>query len=222
MLQQQFKATLKQLILAQRTVDAIKLIRHYTGMTLQDSKNLYDLLSQNINMLDSYEFENQNHEKQAEVKLSKKDLDESTLYEIKKLLAEDNKAYAVSYLKEIKNISLENAEEIVMQIEDSNTNVFNFTLDEIDNAENKQVTQEPQTAKKSLDTGIPVIPTLKSTVKHKPKTQASQQLFSQPIVFAKMEEREKNRRRNRSNSGCMVTLVAIIVFGLSMALILIK
>jgi ribosomal protein L7/L12 len=222
MLQQQFKATLKQLILAQRTVDAIKLIRHYTGMTLQDSKNLYDLLSQNINMLDNYEFENQNHEEKAEVKLSKKDLDESTLYEIKKLLAENNKAYAVSYLKEIKNISLENAEEIVMQIEDANTNVFNFTLDEIDNAENKQVTLIPQTAKKSLDTGIPVIPTLKSSVKHKPKTQSSQQLFSQPIVFAKMEEREKNRRRNRSNSGCMVTLAAIIVFGLSVVLLFLR
>jgi ribosomal protein L7/L12 len=227
MLQEQFKNTLKQLILSQRTVDAIKLIRTYTGMGLQDSKELFDLLSQNPGMIDTYNFEVLNHEIEANPVISKKDLDESVLFEIKKLLSEGSKSYAVSYLREVMNIGLQNAEAIVREIEDSGKGTITFetaevlksyqseTSDSIQSGQN--VDEKP--VKKSLDTGIPSIPYTHS-LKKKNKPISTQQQLPQPIVFAKMERRESNRKKNRSNSGCMVTLVIMIVFGVSLVWLL--
>jgi ribosomal protein L7/L12 len=224
MLQEQFKNTLKQLIQSYRTVEAIKLIRDFTGMGLQESKDLFDLFNKNISLLNTYNFDVKAHEKDYKPWVMKSELDESTLYEIKKLLAEDNKVYAVSYLKEIKNITIENAQDLVKEIEESSSSTYNFTSgninnDLIDTEINKPFTQKSSLTqnKPILNTGIPTIPRVLNISKHKEKKIAA--AVSEPIVFAKVAEREKHLRKDRSNSGCLVMFALLIFFGISVAYI---
>jgi ribosomal protein L7/L12 len=225
MLQEQFKSTLKQYIQSSRTVDAIKLIRDYMGIGLQESKELFDSFNQNILLLDSYNFDTGQHEKSYTPWVMKSELDESILYEIKKLLAEGNKVYAISYLKEIKQITLENSQDLVNEIENSNKSTFSLTSEVsndvlIESEVNNPYQPTQKTGMSNLNTGIPVIPRVPNISKHKEK-KPSTLVVSEPIIFAKVAEREKHLKKDRINSGCLVMFALLIFFGISVAFIII-
>jgi ribosomal protein L7/L12 len=221
MLQEQFISTLKQLIQTHKTIEAIKLIRDFTGKGLQESRDLYELFNEKPALLDNYNFDNKGHEINQNGEMTKNDLDDSLLYEIKKLLSDNNKVYAISYLKEIKKISLQNAEAIVNEIENSVTGTYNFTTglfgyssEETGNEIKSTSEQKYESVQKktSLNTGIPIIPTLPSVQKHKLKKLNTP--VAEPIIFAKVAEREKHLRKDRSNSGCLIMLSLLIIIGI--------
>jgi ribosomal protein L7/L12 len=190
----QHKATLMQLIAKKRTIEAIKYIRTHTGLGLKESKNLYDRILADNNFADEYLFDNS--EGYSEI-TGKKPYSETQLEaletELASLLKSGKKFEAIKYLKEKMNIGLKETKTLIDELEIRQNFDSNNTDENLSSGESNTETDDP------------TVPKYKSSMQTGDKFE--------DIVFEKSIKRDAIRRKQRSNSGCMLTLMLLVGSG---------
>jgi len=184
----QHKAALMQLIEQKKTIEAIKYIRTHTGTGLKEAKNLYDRILADNNFADEYLFNNsEGYSDITGNKTFSKTNIETIESKTLDLLKSGKKIEAIKYLKESMNTTLKNAKELIDELEVQQ----NFKP----RGTNKKLNTD-KTDNKPPD---PTAPEYKSSMQTGDKFE--------DIVFEKNIKREARKRKERSNSGCMLMLI---------------
>ncbi|MCF6366937.1 MAG: hypothetical protein L3J35_12130 [Bacteroidales bacterium] len=211
-LSEQDKRVIKHHISGNQNIRAIKYIRQITGLSLKDSKDIFDKFYSNISEIDTFEYEQKGEEITFEDNITENELktiqlDENEINFIHALLQKGQKIQAVKYVKDKFNYSLKEAKELVDNFdanykEDKEPETLIFENDdssimiefepENDLYKIKEITEKEQNINS---------PTLK-----KPK--------SKSFTFGKINRRDRERKKMRSNSGCMLMLSFLFIVSL--------
>ena len=211
----QHKTRLKQLIVQAEDIEAIKYIRELTSMGLKESKELFELFRQDLSKLDTFNFENLN-QSDGNSEYINPELDDNDLFIINKYIENDKKLIAIKYISEKLNISLNEAKDIVDEFdeEDIKSEIL-FTEENEATIVDSKVSDESFISFETLNE----TPKMKSQkadrfTKQKEdnlKTMTDRRKETMPTTFGKMLDRERNIKRSRSNSGCMIMLTFIFL-----------
>ena len=209
--------TLKQLVNQNDKIETIKYIRELTGLGLKESKELSDDFFRSPAIIDNllvktteeeiiegyiHEHDSKSHE-----------LNEDEFNFVKMLLQKGQKLQAIKYVKERLATGLKEAKEFVDSLEANNSTTETYVFEQDDNViseididEEVTATFEPAVKTKKIS------PPKKKSAKKKRTTSYE----SEPIIFGKSIDRDKNKgkRRRQSNSGCMLMLTFMFVTGL--------
>ncbi len=194
------KTVIQKLLNSGQKVDAIKFIRKTTGLNLQDSEKLSKNFIKDSTAIDR--FENNIHEyNRFETKENTKilisdELNESEMNFVLMLIQKNQKVNAINYVKDRLKTDIKSAKSFIDSLTvdfDSADETKLIELDENESAELDENTNELSGIESSVSDII------KPGTK---KAERNKYFPSEPIVFAKMLAREKNRRP--LNSGCML------------------
>ena len=197
---------LYQLILENKIIEAKKYIRNVTGFDIKKTDELFKALCNDLSV-----WKNKNKIKAGN------ELNEEELILLKKLVKIGQKLNAVKFVKKRLNIGLKEAKEFVDTLEEGlqktetiifgednslivETDVENETFIEFDAIEEHDSGTEPD-----------LIENIFNPKKKQKKKEA------EPVTFQKFVERDKNKKRRRSNSGCMLMLTFIFLTALIIA-----
>ena len=217
------KNKLKNLISANNKIEVIKYIRELTGFGLKESKEISDSFFDRPAEIDSF-FYKANIEKDSfeettfeetvhEHKTKSHELSEKELNFVRILLKDGQKLQAVKYVKDTLKSGLKEAKEYVdtFEVESKKTETYVFeqndnVITEFEIDEKITATFEPSVETKNISP-----PKKKSAKKGK-----TTNYESDPIIFGKSIQRDKNKgnRRRQSNSGCMLMLTFMFIGGL--------
>lgn len=201
-LTEQNKNVIKQLITGNENIKAIKYIRQITGFGLKESKDIFDRFYDNLSEIDSFEYEQTEEETAFEENISanglkNNPLDENEINFIRTLLQKGQKLNAVKYVKDRLGAGLKEAKEFVDNFEATH-----------------QENEEPETLIFEKDDSN-VITEFKATEKVQSITDENIETKqdSKPFTFEKINRRDRERKKTRSNSGCMLTLTFMFIAG---------
>lgn len=204
----QHKHNIRQLLVNNKKIQAIKYIRDFTELGLKESKDLSEFFLNDLSQLDDFEFENLGNVVIPENDYQQPELTREQLEaKIEFLLDNGNKLKAVKFVKEILNIGLKEAKEMVDLVEyrKPQPETFVFGEDQSVIAESKNEEESQMFFEK--------VEELKPKKRKAPKKRKQKREY-QSITFGKNVEREKKRSKTRSNSGCMLTLTFVFLSGL--------
>jgi len=209
------KAYIRQLIYENNVLEAIKYIRELTGLGLKESKELCNIFLNDLSKLDEYSFFSENTAEIEEFsEYENAESGDDIVENIKIMLQNGEKLLAVKFAKEVLNIGLKEAKSFVENLEEEEKN-----SELIIAGENNDLLIEQNLEKSELPEIEDPEATLELVLCKKNIRKKSQNTYrsSETITFGKIAEREKNRKKTRSNSGCMITLMILLLITISLA-----
>ena len=214
-LTEQNKTVIKQLISGNESIKAIKYIREITGFGLKESKDIFDGFYDNLSEIDSFEYEQTVEETVFEDNMTANGLrhnplDDTEINFVNTLLQKGQKLNAIKYVKDRLGIGLKEAKDYIdnfdvtfEEIEEPETLIFekddSNVITDFETPEDQSVTYEKiETKQKAYD---PIFKKQDSKI----------------MTFGKIERRDKEQKKIRSNSGCMLMLSFMFIIGVLIA-----
>ncbi len=209
-----YRDKIRQLILNNKKIEAIKYLRSLTGLGLKESKELIECFSEDLSQINNLKIESSVEEVVSEDEYQDTELNEERLYKkIEELIEKGQKLQAVKFAKEVFNIGLKEAKEMVESLQEKpKSETFVFGEDESQTAELKIEEESPIVFEK--------IEELKAEIEKKtaPKKKNNKKRTSpkdyNPVTFGKSTKRDRKKKKARTNSGCMLMLTFIFFTGL--------
>jgi len=211
----QNKTVIKQLISGNKKIEAIKYIRKITGFGLKDSKDIFDGFYDNLSEIDAFEYELTGEETVFEDNiiangLKKNPLEENEINFINMLLQKGQKLNAIKYVKDRQEIGLKEAKDYIDN--------FDVTYQEVEEPETLILEKDDSNVITDFETPEDQSVTYENI---ETKKEAYDPIFkkqdSKIMTFGKVERRDKERKKTRSNSGCMLMLSFMFITGLLIA-----
>lgn len=201
---------LYQLILENKTIEAKKYIRNVTGFDLKKTDELFETLCYDLSVWN----------KKNEIK-AENELNEKELILLKKLLKDGQKLNAVKYVKNRLNISLKEAKELADALEEGPQKTETIIFGEDDSLIiEADIKDESYIEFGATDKPDSVTDSSENLLKSKKNQKRKKTILTkeaEPIIFEKFVERDKNKKRRRSNSGCMLMLTFMFLTALIIA-----
>lgn len=214
------KAYIRQLIYENRVIEAIKYIRELTGMGLKESKDLCNSFMNDLSQLDDYSFfENNVNEENEDIETNITVSDQELIENIKAMLQRGEKLLAVKFAKEVLNIGLKEAKTFVESLYESESETELIIA-----GANNDMLIEQHSEREELKVSDKAEGTLKIILDEddikikKPGKRTKTYKKSESITFGKIAVRDKQKNRKRTNSGCMVTLMIMLIITLSVGI----
>ena len=198
---------LKDLIKENKIIEAKEYLMNVEGFNIQKTDKLIKAISLNLSAMSGNKFEN------------KKSETENVLSEVEKklvirLLQLKQKLNAVKYVSKSMNISLDEANKIVDDMEEGPQETKTIIFGD-DNSLPAEVNIENESF---IELGNAEEPDYSDNQFYRPakikRNKSIKNSESKPFTFAKIIERDERKKLRKSNSGCMLMLTIMILSGL--------